>query len=77
MLDPAAERVGQQLFGDRRGNCSRLLEQQRAQAAQPFDIRAAHRRAAASTGLPASSIVRHPPMTSKFSSANPSGSITE
>ena len=31
----------------------------------------------ASTRLPASSTSRHPPMTSKFSSANPSGSITE
>ena len=30
----------------------------------------------ASTGSPASSMVRQPPMTSKFSSANPRGSIT-
>ena len=77
ILEPAAERVGQQLFGDGGRELIGPLQEQGAQARQALDRRAAHGACpSASTGLPDSSTLRQPPMASKFSSAKPGGSIT-
>ena len=78
VLEPPAERVGQKLFGDRARETARAARAAaRAAPTAPRPSRRSpwcrwHRRA-----CPLRRSVRHPPITSKFSSANPSGSITE
>ncbi len=52
VIEPAAERVGQQLFGHRAREPIGRIEQQRAQARQPVDRGAAHRAAAGVHRLP-------------------------
>ena len=76
ILQPAAERVGQQLLGHRPHELLRVLQQRLAQR-RP-GRRPACRRPADPTAstTPAASFVRHSPVASKFSSEKPSGSIT-
>ena len=74
-LEAAAERVGQQLFGERADEILPMAQQQRPQSGHALETGC--RRAAtpdASIGAP-SLVVRHLPSASKFSSENPSGSI--
>ena len=60
-----------------RGNCSGCSSSSARRPESPSTFAPLIVVPLASTGLPDSSTVRHPPMTSKFSSANPSGSIAE
>ena len=77
VLETPAERIGQQFFRERGREPIGILQQQLAKALEAVDrARRSTVVPTASTGLPDSSIVRQPPIASKFSSAKPGGSIT-
>ena len=76
VLEAAAERVGQQLLGQRRDELLAVPQQRLAQPDGPVERRAVRQRArGVDRRCPRSPSSRHRPTASKFSSANPSGSI--
>ena len=77
VFERPAERIRQQLFGDRARELIGLVEQEARRPGNPSIVAPFTVVPLASTGRPDSSTVRHPPITSKFSSAKPSGSIME
>ena len=77
VLEPPAKRIGEQLLGDSARKLLRSSSSRARSPARPSRSSPSSVVLRASMGRPDSSTVRHAPMASNCSSANPSGSITE